>query len=333
MLSRVADNLYWMSRYLERAQHTSRLLDSALTLMLDQSPRLIEPRWQRTMKSLHLPSPEGEFDSYSLAHQLAFDADNEVSIFSCVREARENARQVREEISGEMWECLNRLYLRVRDTRTSLEGIASYEDHTFWRQPHEFFSDVQSKTFQFEGATDATMRHGEGWLFIQVGRGIEQASKTASLLEAYFNEEDMKTVLSTEEGNMKWVALLKSCGAFEPYCRAFSPRLSPERIATFLMLDGEFPRSVRSAVERVETALTGIAEITGKDAPSVFTGTPDGSITRLSRLAGRLKATLDYASTEEIMKSGLPVFLKDVREQCVRIHYALYHVYIGYMAE
>jgi uncharacterized alpha-E superfamily protein len=359
MLSRVADNLYWMSRYLERSQHTARLLDEALDFMLDQSPQLIERRWNRTRHSLHVYMPrsfaeeqaashnipeEGGFDARALAHRLAFDANNEISIFSCVRQGRENARQVREEISGEMWECLNRLYLRVRAARPVLEAPAAKISHTdgasqrmgarapvFWEQPHEFFADVQRSAFEFEGATDATMRHGEGWLFIQVGRGLEQAAKTASLLNAYFSEGAMETLdASIPEGSLKWTALLKSCAAFEPYCRHHSPRLSPEKIAHFLLLDDDFPRSVRAAALRIENALREIAEITGRDSPLVG---GDDAKRRISRLAGRLKAKLDYASLEEVMVDGLPAFLQEIQDECVRIHYAIYHVYIGYMAE
>jgi uncharacterized alpha-E superfamily protein len=370
MLSRVADNLYWMSRYMERAQHTARLLDAALGFMLDQSPQLIERRWKRTLRSLHVrepraPHPDEVFDganidAYALAHRLAFDANNDVSIFSCVRAARENARQVREEISGEMWECLNRLYLRVREARPALESGSATADtsglsqsmgsmtqtistqgmiqsmgsrnQAFWRQPHEFFSSVQRSAFEFEGATDATMRHGQGWLFIQVGRGLEQAAKTASLLNAYFSETPPEADgVVRDEGNLKWTALLKSCAAFEPYCRTHSPRLSPEKIGQFLLLDAEFPRSVHASIVRVESALREISDITGKDttAPN-FTSSVNQN---LPRRAGRLRAELDYASLEEVMEAGLPPFLNSIQEECVRIHYAIYHSYIGYMAE
>lgn len=358
MLSRVADNLYWMSRYLERAQHTARLLDEALDFMLDQSPQLIDRRWNRTRNSLHVYMPrsvsepdtskekalldEMGLDARTLAHRLAFDATNEISIFSCVRQARENARQVREEISGEMWECLNRLYLNVRAARPPLEVASpgecrspsplSLRSAAFWEQPHEFFNGVARSAFEFEGATDATMRHGEGWLFIQVGRGLEQAAKTASLLNAYFTEAELEPDgTGIAEGGLKWTALLKSCAAFEPYCRTHSSRLSQEKIAYFLLLDAEFPRSVRAAIERVESALREIAEITGKDAPPGLSG--DGVQRKISRLAGRLKARLDYASLDEIMTAGLPAFLQEVQDECVRIHYAIYHIYIGYMAE
>lgn len=363
MLSRVADNLYWMSRYLERAQHTARLLDTALGFMLDQSPLLVEQRWARILRSLHISNKSSEvlhaFNPYALTHELAFDATNEVSIFSCVRWARENARQVREEISEEMWECLNRLYLRVRaarpplDTRSSTSPMAqtvvgisqsmssagmlqsmdatAQSTHAFWRQPQAFFSDVQRSAFEFEGATDATMRHGEGWLFIQVGRGLEQAAKTVSLLKTYFDEDAQDKKGAISEGNLKWTALLKSCAAFEPYCRVHSPRLVEERIAEFLLLDAEFPRSVRAAVGRVENSLHAITEITGNDAP-VSTSDENAPL-KLLRLAGRLKAMLDCATVAELMNGDMAEFLRETQEDCVRIHNAIYHAYIGYMAE
>ena len=353
---------------MERAQHTARLIDAALGFMLDQSPQLIERRWQRTLRSLHVHEPrgasqrelldDGNVDAYALAHRLAFDASNELSIFSCVRAARENARQVREEISGEMWECLNRLYLDVREARPALEGstpgmtqvlggraqtmnsrnaLQTLDGKTqiFWRQPHEFFSRVQRSAFEFEGATDATMRHEEGWLFIQIGRGLEQAAKTTALLNTYFSEprSDAEET-AIHEGNLKWTALLKSCAAFEPYCRAYSPSISPNDIAQFLLLDATFPRSVRASALRIETALHSIARATRRDVPPSATNHfGDTAQWKLTRLAGRLKAQLDYAVFSGVMEDGLSPFLNTIQEECVRIHYAIYHVYIGYMAE
>jgi uncharacterized alpha-E superfamily protein len=338
MLSRVADNLYWMSRYIERAQHTARLLDATLGLMLDQSPELARERWQRTLHSLgqHKTLDAADWDMHSVAHRLTFDASESTSIFSCVRSARENARQVREEISGEMWECLNRLYLRVRSARPPLSADGterSESTFTFWRQPHEFFAGVQRSAFEFDGATNATMRHSEGWLFIQAGRGLEQAAKTASLLDANFCRDEANMQTAGNEGSLKWSDLLRSCAALEPYCRAHSPRLVPERIEYFLMLDNEFPRSVRASVRCVDESLADIARCTGKVSSAAPSFDDGASHRRLQRLSGQLRAQLDHSSLEDIIDNGLPEFLKNTQEQFVRIHYGIYAAYIGYMAE
>src|SRR5215213_9780897 len=176
MLSRVADSLYWTSRYLERAEHTARLIDIGLKLMLDQSAAAVERRWGRLLDSLHAPPLlTGTSDAYHIAEAMTFDISNETSIVA----ARENLRQVREQISSEMWEQLNRLFLQVKETR--LDDI--------WNvTTHEFFRSVKEGAHLFQGITDATMNHGEGWQFIQVGRYIERAAATATLLDVYTNE-------------------------------------------------------------------------------------------------------------------------------------------------
>src|SRR5215210_6198332 len=180
MLSRVADSLYWMSRYLERAEHTARLVDVGLNLMLDQSPASAERRWGRLLESLNAP-PQlvGLSDPDRITQAMTFEMENETSIVACIASARENLRQVREQISSEMWEQLNRLFIHVKG--------ASMED--IWNTgSHEFFRSVKEGAHLFQGITDATMNHGEGWHFMQVGRSIERASATATLLDAHLNE-------------------------------------------------------------------------------------------------------------------------------------------------
>src|SRR5262249_13527953 len=156
MLSRVADSLYWMSRYLERAEHTARLLDLNLNLTLDQSSSVAEQRWRLVLLSLRSVEPDkSPCDAYCLTEHLTFNSDNKDSLVSCVIAARENARQVREQISSEMWEQLNQLYLGVR--RAKIDGI--------FTQPHEFYRPVKEGSHLFQGVTDSTMTHGEGWYF------------------------------------------------------------------------------------------------------------------------------------------------------------------------
>jgi len=180
MLSRVADNLYWMSRYLERAEHTARLLDVNLNLMLDESSAGIDRRWQRLLAALGNPADLAwGGDAYQIAHILTFDNSNRSSITSCITGARENARQVREEISSEQWQRVNQLFHKVGhyNLTESMDAL-----------PSEFLLDVIEGIHLFQGVTDSTMSHGEGWHFIQVGRYIERASATANLLNLYHSE-------------------------------------------------------------------------------------------------------------------------------------------------
>jgi uncharacterized alpha-E superfamily protein len=312
MLSRVADSLYWMSRYLERAEHTARLLDLNLNMALDQSPEVAGQRWQLVLASLRTPGAE-KLDAYNLTHYLTFDLTNKDSVVGCLTAARENARQIREQVNTEMWEQLNQLYLMSR--RSRIEEI--------YAQPHEFFRKIKDGSHLFEGLTDSIMRHGEGWHFIQLGRFIERASATATMIDA--NLKFLLSPVNQLSGGMdhiSWVALLKSCTAFESYCQTFTADLRAERITEFLLLNPELPRSVRFAAGEIESSLLTLAKITGST-----------KVGRAERLAGRLRATLDYAQIDEIMTDNIHSFLESIQRQCAQIHTAVQQQYIAYSVE
>jgi uncharacterized alpha-E superfamily protein len=308
MLSRVADTLYWMSRYLERAEHTARLLDLQLNLMLEQDASATDRTWEHILDCLHFPPPHKR-DSYALTQWITFDASNDSSISSCIAAARENARHVREQISSEMWEQVNRLSLQVKSTQ--LDKIWEY-------QPHEFFRAVKEGIHLFQGITDSTMNHGEGWQFIQIGRALERAAAVAALLKVHYGVWSGFRDTVTDN-YLEWIGLLKSCTAFEAYCKVYTADLRPDRIAEFLILNSEFPHSIRFAVNELHSALNAVANATeSKRARHV------------NRLAGRLRAVLDYGQIDEIIGVGLQIYLDDVQEQCAQIHGALYQTYIAY---
>ena len=222
MLSRVADSLYWMSRYIERAEHTSRLVDVHLNLMLDQGLENTGEQRRRLLESLNVTLEEGDpsiDDAYAIARWLTFDSRDGTSIVTCILRARENARQVREEISTEMWEQLNRLYLTVR----------APDARELWSaQPHEFFSEVKESAHLFQGVADATLRHGEAWRFVRIGRSLERSGATSQLLRAHcpiLVEEN-----STATSYLEWVSLLRSCTSFEAYCKQYTAEIEPTRI-------------------------------------------------------------------------------------------------------
>ena len=201
MLSRVADSLYWMSRYLERAEHSARLIDVHLNLMLDASAVSVDLRWARVVESLGSSAMEAG-DGYAITNALAFDAENRLSIVSSISAARENARQVREQTSSEMWEQLNRLYHEVKQSGT---------EESWETQPDVFLRSVKEGAHLFQGITDSTMSHGDGWSFIQAGRFLERARVITLLLKVHFAEFP-----TFEFGqHLEWLGLLKSCTAFE----------------------------------------------------------------------------------------------------------------------
>lgn len=312
MLSRVADNLYWMSRYLERAEHTARLMDVHLNLSLDQS-RKTPPgaRWERLSTALHVVlRTEDRRDEARITQRLAFDHTNANSIVACVANARENARQVREKISSEMWLQLNTLYLDVRNT--TLDSI--------WNeQPHEFFNAVKNGAHLFQGITDSTMVHDEGWQFIQLGRFIERSMGIATLLD-----EHLGTYPLTCDGDdyFEWLGLLKCFTAFEAYCKVYHADLDARHIVEFLMFNPDFPHALRFCIEHMQTSLQIIAEAADVSKNS-----------RVYRLVGRLSSSMSFDTVDEMLAQGTHKYLKTIGEQCGQIHDAAYETYVSYAVE
>jgi uncharacterized alpha-E superfamily protein len=317
MLSRVADSLYWMSRYLERAEHTTRLLDVNLNLMLDESPISAERRWQRVLQALGKPKDiEWTGEPYALTQALTFDTENKASILSCIISARENSRHVREQISTEQWHRLNSLYLQV----TGPEMQRRKDSVAGMSQPSEFLQSVMEAVHQFQGVTDSTMNHGEGWQFIQVGRYIERACATALLLQAYHGDlwEYPERIVDGNE-YLDWMGLLRSATAFEAYCKVYTADLTPDQIFEFLLLDEEFPHSVRFSIDSLQCALEKIQGDSGKTRAEA-----------LRRLSGRLQSSLNYSSVDEILNQDVPGYLNNIQAQCRAIHEMIYELYVDY---
>ena len=308
MLSRVADSLYWMSRYLERAEHTARLIDVDLQLGLDQSPLTGSERWRRLFEALQVPeSLIGTLDSVSVTHTLTLNRSNPSSIFCCVTAARDSLRHVREQCSSKMWENLNRLYLQTIDIPQTETSVL---------QSGEFFRSVQEGGHLFQGITDSTMTHGEGWHYIQLGRFVERMETVAALVGTHFKRLSQPPDQGVDGAEyLEWVGLLKSCDAFEAYCKAYSAELRPQRVAEFLLLTLEFPHSLRFSAEMIHTALRLAGDLTKRDAELPV------------RLTGRLRATLSLTPIEEIMAEGVHGYLNHVRRQCGQVHAAVHQIY------
>ena len=311
LLSRVADALYWMARYLERAEHTARAIDVRLDMGLDRESN---GRWnfERLFSGLHFRAVDPKLDSpVGLLKLAVFDAANPSSVYACVTMARENARQVREELSSEMWEQVNGLYLRLKEAAT---------EPTSMTRPHFLCQFVIEGVHLFQGVTDATMEHGEGWQYLQVGRFLERASATTALLDLHVR--DGSFTIRNRPNTATWVGLLRSCCALEAYCRCYTADLRPDRIAEFLLLSSESPRSVRFSASRLESALRAISTSTAR-SPS----------NRTVRLAGRLHASLNFAQVDEILNEDPHAYLQGIERHCAQIHTALHQTYISYPIE
>jgi uncharacterized alpha-E superfamily protein len=302
MLSRVADSLDWMSRYFERADHCARVLDSHYGLLLNPSRDTTEKRWDLIIRSLGLNETDDSDASADIA-TLISDANEDNSIVSCIASSRHNANQIREQISSEMWEALNQLYHDLWSNRQLEQDDG---------QALRLLIRVREGCYRFHGITDGTISHGEGWHFIQLGRYMERACNTSRLLDSYF-------ATTTEVSDLEWVALLSSCLAFEAYCKVYTADLTPHRVAEFLLLDAEFPYTIRHSADGMREALNAISQ-----------ASPTRKSSRIDRMIGHLRSSLAYAQIEEIIEGDLHTYLCGVIDHCRDLHHALHELYIDY---
>lgn len=301
MLSRVADSIYWLNRYVERAENVARFVDVNLNLLLD-SPMGVTQQWEPiVMTTGDLPLFQeryGKATAENVIRFLTFDAKYSNSILSCLRAARENARSVREVISSEMWQQVNSFYLMVTEAAESqtlhdLSGV------------FKFYEEVKMASHLFAGVMNATMTHNEGWHFGQIGRLMERADKTARILDVkYFILLPSINYVGSTLDELQWIALLKSASAYEMYRKRGQHRISPTSIAEFLLLDQEFPRSIRFCIMQAERSLHQI------------TGTPVGTWrTTVERSMGRLRTDMDYITIDDVIDKGLHEFLDDLQSR------------------
>ncbi len=324
MLSRVADSLFWLAMYLERAEHTARLLEVNLAMMLDEGEENSERRWLRVLNALaYVPSLMWKGDAYELANRLSFDIDNRSSIYHCITSARENARAVREQISTEQWQRLNQLFhaatLMERRTHSDL-------------QQSDFLQSIIEGVHLFQGVTDSTMSHGTGWQFIQLGRHLERASATARLLNVYYKEmwsgsDGNRSLFTTDtvaESNqyLECIGLLRSCTAYEAWFRVYTAEITPERVLEFLLLDGDFPHSIRYSVDAVDSAVRAIGGESGLRVAAP-----------LLRVSGSLRSSIEFSQIEDVLRVDLSAYLESILEKCRAIHDLVYEVYIQYSVQ
>lgn len=297
MLSRVADSIYWMNRYVERAENIARFIDVNLTLLLD-SPIGVSQQWEPIVLTTgDLPLFQeryGEATAENVIQFLTFDRAYPNSIISCLHAARENARSVREIISSEMWRQINAFYHFVSDTNPQEPSKLS-----------EFFQAVKQESHLFAGIESATMTHNEGWHFGTIGRLLERADKTTRILDVkYFILLPSVRDVGTTLDQLQWMALLKSASAYEMYRKRGIHRITPTSVAEFLIFEREFPRSIRFCIQRAERSLHRI------------TGTPENSWTSpVERAFGKLRSDLDYTTIDDVIETGLHEFLDDLQRQ------------------
>jgi uncharacterized alpha-E superfamily protein len=308
MLSRVADSVYWLGRYLERAENVARFIDVNLNLMLDlgsAETQQWEPLVQVTGDAELFGKSYGAPTRENVIHFLTFDAAYPNSILSCLTAARDNARSVREVISSEMWEQVNSFYHMVRDACGAGACATS-----------EFYFEVKMGSHRFAGVSDATMSHNEAWQFLRLGRMLERADKTSRILDVkYFILLPDLSEVGSAFDSIQWTALLRSASANEMYRKLYR-QISPGKIVQFLILDPEFPRAVRYCVTEAQAALHAIS------------GTAIGTFSNVAeQRIGRLAAELNYARIEDIISAGLHEYVDNLQLKLNRVGGAVFETF------
>lgn len=282
MLSRIAESLFWIGRYVERADNTARLLDVHLNVLLED-PWVDEPSANASILAVMNCEFEAPVARSDVLEQLAFDRERSSSIAGTLAAARENARRAREVISTEVWESLNM-------TRNQLPR---------WSQasrPHEYFVWVRERAAVVWGLSSATTSRDDAWHFMELGRSLERADMIARLLMT-------RSLEGTTGPN--WTTLLRTCSAHEAYLRTVRSLVTEERAAEFLLIDRLFPRSIAYNLDRAETIL---GEIDGAGSSR--------ALADRARLAlGRARTNLEYRDVGEIL-ADLPAQMREVQRAC-----------------
>lgn len=292
MLSRVADSIYWMARYVERAENIARFMDVTLNLILDQ-PSNQQQQWKPLIDTTGdgdmFEEKYGDATAENVIKFLTFDPDYPHSILSCLSAARENARTVREAISSTTWEELNDFYHFVKNSRPSDELVTGASD---------YFTKIRQYSHLFNGTLDATMSRGQGWHFANLGRMLERADKTSRILDVkYFTLLPKLEDVGTTIDDLQWSAVLRSVGGFEMYRKRYHS-ITIHRVVEFLVLDRVFPRSVNFCLIQADWSMHSI------------TGSPQGSYHNApEQLLGRLQSELAYSDVEMIINKGLHEFI------------------------
>lgn len=313
MLSRVADSIYWMCRYIERAENVARFINVNWGLMLDMPAEGEQPQWLPLVQAT--ADTEAFLERYkdgtkeNVIQFLTFDKDYSNSVISCLHAARENARTIREIIPTDMWEHVNTFYLDVKDAAASTNGAEVTQ---------EFFANIVKQSYAFIGMTMTTMTHNDGWHFCRVGRMLERADKTSRILDVkyYYLLPNAEAVGSAID-NIQWSALLRSASALQMYRQQYG-RITPSNVVEYLLLEPEFPRSARYCIHRVQ------------DSIHAITGAPIGTFSNeAERRCGRLMSELAYTQVSEIIDTGVHEFIDGMQQRLNGIGDAIFDTFFA----
>jgi uncharacterized alpha-E superfamily protein len=291
MLSRVASNLYWMNRYVERAENTARVLDVTWRMsLLVQEPRLKDQEWFAPLNITGTLFPfsgrHATVCAREVLHFMALDPENPSSIYSCARQARENARAVRGAITSEMWEVVNSTWLemqRMTEEKMNARGISA------------FFDWVKERSHLFRGVTFGTMRRDDAYHFTRLGIHLERSDSTARILDVKYHVllPSVKDVGGAVD-YYQWSAVLRSVSAFESYRKVYRDVITPVRLAELLILRDDIPRSLHFCMRQTADTLELVQNQRSGEC---------------LRQAGRVLSQLRYGRIQDIFDEGLHEYL------------------------
>lgn len=302
MLSRTADHLFWMARYIERAENTARMLDvNVQTALLPQALETEEQGWRAMLSICELQ------DSYSRRHStvnseavidfMVKDPTNPSSIYCCLQAARENARAVRGSLTTEVWETNNTTWLEL--TKILADGLLE-------RDPSEFFEWVKFRSHLSRGVTIGTMLKDDTFRFIRLGTFLERADNTARLLDVKFHSMPFNPLgngnatADPHADYYHWAAILRSVSAFETYRKVYRDVITPDRVAELLILRDDMPRSLVASINEVVVNLEHVRNSYSADT---------------ERRAGKLRSELVYSQIDDILQMGLHAYLTNFLER------------------
>ncbi len=319
MLSREADALFWMGRYLERAEATARIVDVQYHAALEAPLAGHDPSsLYRSILEISgddriFHARYGEVSERDLIRFLIFDLDQPNSVVSCLRAARTNAQGVREVISSEMWEAANATFL----------GLLNWDvDRMLATAPHSFLTDVRNRCHLFYGLAERTMLIGDASNFLKAGTFLERADQMSRLTDVLVRELTGGDDVPDEGGDFNthgWIACLKSASAFEAFRKTYRGGITPDHVLSFLVLDWEYPSSIHHAVSQVERCLRAISGSQGRRYAN-----------DAERLAGRLHADLSFFTIGDMRAAGLHVFLEGIQRRCSEIGSAIARHYLRF---
>lgn len=311
MLSRVADSIFWLGRYTERAENYARFIDVNFNLSLDLPPGMKE-QWQPLIsasgdRDFYVSLNGEDFSREKAIYFLGFDERNQNSIASVVENARENARTIRENIPRESWEVINDLYYFIQEQRKK----------SIWKseQPNEAFRQIKLRLQTLNGVSYDTVPRTQGWYFNTLGHYLERADKTSRMLDVKYHFllpslDDVGSPLDF----LHWAALLKSVSAFNAY-RQMHGKISPTHVVEYLVLNRYFPRSVLFCLNEAENCLHEIS------------GSKRGYSNPVEKLIGNLRSDMEYADVGDLFDKGLHEYLDNLQQQLNEISNEIYNQY------